>query len=103
MKKAKPSRRVKAEIAKLAALPDRDINFDDIPEIRDWSGAVRGRFFRPVKQSISLRVDRDVLAWFKSLGSGYQSRMNSILRDYMDRARGRPNPRRGRSPKRAVA
>jgi len=87
MKKAKPSRRASAEIAKLAALPDRDINFDDIPEIHDWSGAVRGRFFRPVKQAISLRVDRDVLAWFKSLGEGYQSRINAVLRGYMDRTR----------------
>jgi len=51
MKKAKPSRRVKAEIVKLAALPDRDIDFDDIPEIHDWSGAVRGGFFRPVKRA----------------------------------------------------
>jgi hypothetical protein len=50
MKKAKPSRSVRAEIAKLAALPDRDINLErEIPEIHDWSGAVRGRFFRPVK------------------------------------------------------
>jgi uncharacterized protein (DUF4415 family) len=87
MKKVKHSRRVRSEVAKLAASPDRDINFDDIPEIHDWSGAVRGRFFRPVKQAISLRVDRDVLTWFKSLGAGYQSRINAVLRSYMDRRR----------------
>jgi len=87
MKKAKPSRRVRGELTKLATVPDRDITFDDIPEIHDWSGAVRGRFFRPVKQSISLRVDRDVLTWFKSLGGKYQSRINAALRDYMDRTR----------------
>ncbi len=40
MKKVKPSGKVRAEIAKLAALPDRDIKLDDIPEIQDWSGAV---------------------------------------------------------------
>jgi uncharacterized protein (DUF4415 family) len=93
MKKAKPSRSVRAEITNLAALPDRDINFDNIPEIRDWSTAVRGRFFRPVKQAISLRVDRDVLTWFKSLGGGYQSRINAVLRDYMDRTRSSRPPR----------
>jgi uncharacterized protein (DUF4415 family) len=96
MKKAKPSRRVRAEIAKLAALPDRDIDFDDIPEISDWSGVVRGRFFRPVKQAISLRVDRDVLTWFKSLGGGYQSRINAVLRDYMDRTRRSSHLRRSK-------
>jgi uncharacterized protein (DUF4415 family) len=95
MKKRSPDRKVKAEVARLAARPEVDVNFEDIPEIRDWSGAVRGRFFRPVKQSISLRVDRDVLAWFKSLGPGYQSRMNSVLRDCMDRARTAPGLRRG--------
>src|SRR5207245_4328179 len=96
MKKPKPSRRVRAEIAKLAALPDRDIKLDDIPEIQDWSGAIRGRFFRPVKQAISLRVDRDVLAWFKSLGRGYQSRINAVLRDYMDHTRRASRLRRSR-------
>lgn len=96
MKKEKHSRKVSAEVARLAAKPDAEVNFEDIPEIRDWSGAVRGRFFRPVKQSISLRVDRDVLAWFKSLGSGYQSRMNAILRDYMDRSRKPSGLRRGK-------
>jgi uncharacterized protein (DUF4415 family) len=103
MRKEKRSHKVRSELARLATVPDEEINFDDIPEIRDWSGAVRGRFFRPVKQSISLRVDKDVLAWFKSLGSGYQSRMNAVLRDHMDQSRRPSGSRRGRSAKRAVA
>jgi uncharacterized protein (DUF4415 family) len=94
---------LKSELATLAAEPEDKIKLDDIPEIRDWSGAIRGRFFRPVKQSISLRVDRDVLAWFKSLGSGYQSRMNAALREHMDRNRGSSGTRRGRAAKRKVA
>ncbi len=84
MKNSKPNRRVRTEVAKLTALPDRDINLDEIPEIRDWRGATRGHFYRPIKQAISLRVDKDILAWFKSLGGGYQSRMNAVLRGYME-------------------
>ena len=103
MKKEKRSRKVRSEMAKLKAVPDEEINFEDFPEIRDWSRAVRGRFFRPIKQSISLRVDKDVLAWFKSLGSGYQSRMNAVLREYMDESRRPSGSRRGRSVRRAVA
>ena len=101
--KRKASQKSRSELARLAAKPDEEIKLDDIPEIRDWSGAIRGRFFRPVKQSISLRVDRDVLAWFKSLGSGYQSRMNAVLRDHMDRNRQSSGTRRGRTAKREVA
>ena len=101
--KNKASQKLKSDVAVLAAKPEGEIKFDDIPEIRDWSGAIRGRFFRPVKQSISLRVDRDVLAWFKSLGSGYQSRMNAALREHMDRSRQPSDARRRRTGKRQVA
>ena len=57
----------------------------DIPEVRDWDGAVRGRFYRPVKKAISLRLDADVLAWFKTRGEKYQSKINEVLREYMRR------------------
>jgi uncharacterized protein (DUF4415 family) len=59
----------------------------DIPEVTDWHDAVRGRFYRPVKKAISLRVDADILVWFRSLGGKYQSRMNEALREYMRRHR----------------
>lgn len=56
----------------------------DIPEITDWSHAVRhGQFYRPVKQQTSVRLDADVLAWLKAQGKGYQTRMNKILREAM--------------------
>lgn len=57
----------------------------DIPEMRDWDGAVRGRFYRPVKKAISLRLDADVLAWFKERSEKYQSKINEVLREYMRR------------------
>ena len=55
-----------------------------LPQITDWSSAVRqNQFYRPVKQQTSIRLDADVLAWFKAQGKGYQTRMNEILRDAM--------------------
>jgi len=68
-----------------AAMPDSDIDTSDpdAPEVTDWSGAVRGRFYRPVKQLKSLRIDADVLAYFQAQGSGYQTRINRVLRASM--------------------
>jgi uncharacterized protein (DUF4415 family) len=76
----------KAELAALAALPDDQINTRDIPEQRDWSGARRGVFFRPIKKQLTLRLDADVIDWFKSHapnGDGYQTSINSALREYV--------------------
>jgi uncharacterized protein (DUF4415 family) len=58
-------------------VPDDQLDLSDIPEITDWSNAVRhNQFYRPVKQQTSIRLDADVLAWFKAQGKGYQTRMN---------------------------
>jgi uncharacterized protein (DUF4415 family) len=72
-------------LAQLAALPEESIDTSDIPELTDetWSAGVRGRFYRPVKQQITARVDADVLEWLKSQGKGYQGRLNAILRREM--------------------
>ncbi len=75
----------KTDLAVLEALPDEDIDTSDIPEGTDWSDAVRGKFYRPVKKAISLRVDADIIAWFRSQEGRYQSRMNAALREYMRR------------------
>ncbi|HEY4035541.1 MAG TPA: BrnA antitoxin family protein [Ktedonobacteraceae bacterium] len=75
-----------AEIEALAGLPDEQIDTQDIPEVTDWSGAKRGMFYRPIKQQITLRLDADVIAWFKSrvpLGEGYQTDINRALREYV--------------------
>ena len=76
-----------AEIQRLLAkgtVPDDQLDLSDIPEITDWSNANRhGQFYRPVKQQTSVRLDADVLAWLKSQGKGYQTRMNKILREAM--------------------
>ena len=65
-------------------MADEDIDTNDIPEVKDFSGAVRGRFYRPIKQQITLRIDANLLARFRSLGGKYQTRINAALREYMD-------------------
>lgn len=74
-----------AELRRLAAGADAEITTDDTPELTDvqWAKAVRGRFYRPVKQQVTARLDADVLAWLKEGGQGYQTRMNGILRKAM--------------------
>jgi len=71
------------EIASLVALPDEKIDTSDLRELRDWSGAVVGKFYRPIKEPVTMRLDADVLAWLKSQGRGYQTRINYLLRRAM--------------------
>jgi len=73
---------LRAEAERLASLPDQAIDLTDIPET-DFSAAEIGKFYRPRKQQLTLRVDADVLAWFRRNGRGYQTRMNAVLRRYM--------------------
>ena len=80
MKKAQRDK----ELAALRRLKDEDIDLSDIPEITDWSKAVVGKFYRPIKKSLTIRVDADVLAWLKAQGKGYQTRINSLLREAME-------------------
>jgi uncharacterized protein (DUF4415 family) len=46
---------------------------------------VRGAFYRPVKKPVSLRLDADIVDWFQRQGTGYQTRINAVLRDYVER------------------
>ncbi len=73
------------ELTALASMPDSEIDFTDIPPTQenDWLGAERAKFYRPVKQQLTVRIDSDILAWLKSQGKGYQSRLNEILRSAM--------------------
>ena len=79
---------VQAQIRALEALPDDQIDTTDAPEILDWSDARRGVFYRPVKQQITLRLDADVIAWFRAQargGRGYQTDINGALREHVRR------------------
>jgi len=76
-----------AELKALAEMPDEEIDFSDIPEVTDWSGAVVGKFYRPVKEAVTVRLDADVVHWLKRDGKGYQTRLNAILRREMEKSR----------------
>ena len=79
---------VQEQIRALEALPDDEIDTTDAPEILDWSDARRGVFYRPVKQQITLRLDADIIAWFKAQardGRGYQTDINGALREHVQR------------------
>lgn len=87
-----------AELDALAQLADDAIDTSDAPELPDWSNAKRGLFYRPVKQQLTLRLDADVVAWFKkhaTSGEGYQTRINRALREYVRRQIGQRQRSRG--------
>jgi uncharacterized protein (DUF4415 family) len=85
---SKATESLRKRLAALAARPENEIDFSDIPatSAEDWNGAVRGRFYRPIKQQLTVRIDADVLHWLKQQGAGYQSRLNAILRAAMLKA-----------------
>lgn len=76
-----------ARLDALFARPESDIDLTDpdAPELGDlnWQRAVRGKFYRPIKQQVTAKLDSDVVAWLKREGPGYQTRLNAILRQAM--------------------
>jgi uncharacterized protein (DUF4415 family) len=73
------------DLKALSALPDDQIDTSDMPPLTEafWENAVRNPFYRPVKQQITVRMDADVLTWLRSMGRGYQTKLNGILRHAM--------------------
>ena len=67
----------------IAAKKDRDIDFSDAPPVVDWSAAVVGKFYRPTKKPVTIRLDSDVIEWLKTDGRGYQTKANWLLRHAM--------------------
>lgn len=84
-KPGKLSRKVQENLRAVAAIEDKHIDFSDIPELtaKDFARAIPNPYYRPVKKAVSARLDADVIAWLKSKGSGYQTRMNQLLRKAM--------------------
>ena len=84
--KPKMTPEIMAELEALAALPDDSIDLSDMPEVTDWSGWTRGKFYRPIKKQVTLRVDADLLEWFKAKQGGtrgYQTAINAALRKFV--------------------
>jgi uncharacterized protein (DUF4415 family) len=74
----------KRDIKAIAARSDEDIDFSDAPPVSDWSRAEVGKFYRPKKKPITMRLDSDVIAWLKADGRGYQTKANQLLRSAME-------------------
>ena len=78
------------QLARLAALADEEIDTSDIPEAPagNWVHARRGEFYRPLKHPVTIRLDADVLSWFKehTATGGYQSEINRVLRRHVTEA-----------------
>ena len=77
----------KERLEEIAAIPDEQIDTSDIPELDEsfWKNA---KLVLPTpKKPISLRVDAEVLEWFRAQGKGYQALMNAVLRSYMEARR----------------
>jgi uncharacterized protein (DUF4415 family) len=64
-------------------MKDSEIDLTDMPEVLDRSGAAIGRFYRPKKKPVTMRLDEDVVAWLKGYGRGYQTKANMLLRHAM--------------------
>jgi uncharacterized protein (DUF4415 family) len=78
----------KAELKTLGEKPDSAVDYSNLPLLDKafWARAVPNPFFKPVKTHAAVRIDADVMAWLKSQGKGYQTRMNAILREAMLRS-----------------
>jgi uncharacterized protein (DUF4415 family) len=73
----------KRDIRAIAAKRDEGLDFSDAPPVLDWSGAEIGKFYRPTKKPVTMRLDSDVIEWLKADGRGYQTKANGLLRHAM--------------------
>ena len=84
MKLTSLKKKSKTNWDKLYTMPDTEIDYSDIPPLKE-DFFQKGKLRMPkTKPLISIRLDSDVLDWFKSNGAGYQTRMNAVLRMYMN-------------------
>lgn len=88
MKKSSTSNKSLTDWTRLDSMTDDDIDTSDIPAVTPemFAKAVvkRGLKVKDSKAQLTIRVDRDVLTWFKSHGRGYQTQINALLRAYME-------------------
>jgi len=87
MKKPVTSRKSRTDWKRVDELRDDRIDFSDAPELTPemFARAIVRRGLKPVarKKLLTLRIDSDVVEWYRSQGSGYQTRINALLRAYM--------------------
>ncbi len=83
----KNSKEFKSQVDIINKIEDKDIDLSDIPELtkKDLINSERGKFYKPIKRSTTIRLDADVIEWFKyqSESKGYQTKINEVLRKFM--------------------
>jgi uncharacterized protein (DUF4415 family) len=88
MKKKNISRKSQTDWKRVDKLHDNDIDFSDNPEVSPemFAKAIVRKGLKPARQKtqVTLRIDEDVLSWFKKQGKGYQTRINSLLKAYKE-------------------
>ena len=88
MKKAVTSKKSRTDWKRVDALKDEDIDLSDVPEVSPemFAKAIVRRGLKPVsrKAQLTLRLDSDVLDWYRKQGRGYQTKINALLRAYME-------------------
>ena len=88
MRKKPTSRKSETDLRRLHEMKDEDIDFSDIPPVPPemFARGIVRRGLKPVvrKKQLTLRMDSDVIEWFKKQGQGYQTKINSLLRAYME-------------------
>lgn len=84
MRKISSKTRSKTNWTRVDSLSDRDIDYSDIPELdKDFFKSATLVLPEP-KTTVTIRLDQQVLDWFKAKGPGYQTRINALLRAYME-------------------
>ena len=88
MKKKDISRKSQTDLDRVDKIKDKDIDFSDNPEVTPemFAKSIVRKGLKPSnrKAQVTLRIDEDVLAWFKKQGAGYQTRINSLLKAYKE-------------------
>jgi uncharacterized protein (DUF4415 family) len=82
------SKRSRTDLKRLDSLKSEDVDLSDLPEVTPerFARALVREGLAPLraKEQITLRLDADVLTWFRSQGKGYQTKINRLLRAYME-------------------
>jgi uncharacterized protein (DUF4415 family) len=88
MKKKDISHKSQTDLDRVDKIKDKDIDFSDNPEVTPemFAKSIVRKGLKAVKRKtqVTLRIDEDVLAWFKKQGTGYQTRINSLLKAYKE-------------------
>ena len=78
---------IKSDLKRVDAIKERDIDYSGIPPLDSSFFTKALADWPPAKKTVTIRLDEDVLDWFKTKGKGYQTRINRLLRRYMESAK----------------